>query len=296
VPDHFSIGVLPDLGLRVLFARVGETARAGRALHGLQPTSAYLFAQALAAGALFGAAQRDGGRANLQIVCDGPVRGVVVDAEPGGALRGYVRVPWVHFDGDPAEAARAALGGTGHLAVRIDAGDGSHQRSLLDLRARALPEDLRRWFAASQVVAAAADLAVVPRGDEPLGEVASILVQQLDLDADADDTALRAARERIAAGALPRSLAAGGTTAEIVAAVAGQGLELTAEVAAAYRCGCSPARARVAVSALGPEGIAELLRTERRASITCEFCRQEFVLDAAELEELARRMAGGAGG
>lgn len=289
MPDHLSLGLLPDLGLRVVFARVGETARASRALHGLRPTAAYLFGQALAAAALFGATQRAGGRANLQIVCDGPIRGLVVDAEPSGALRGYVRVPWVHFDGDPAEAAHAALGGTGHLAVRLDPGDGTHQRSLLDLRARSLPEDLRRWFASSQAAAVAADVAVVARGDEPLADVAAILVQQVH--DDRDDAALRAARERIAGGALPRSLAAGASAGEVIAAVAGAGFELEADVAVAYRCGCSPARARVAVSALGAEGIAEILRTERRATITCEFCCQRYVLEADELEEIAGKMA-----
>jgi molecular chaperone Hsp33 len=294
VPDHLSVGLLPDLGLRVVFARVGDTARASRALHGLAGTSAYLFAQALAAAALFGATQREGGRANLQIVCDGPLRGLLVDAEPGGALRGYVRVPWVHFDGDPERAARAALGGQGHLAVRLDPGDGTHQRSLLDLRARSLPEDLRRWFATSHVAAAAADVAVVPRGDEPLGDVAGILVQQVD---DEESDAIAAARARVAAGVLGRSLAAGLPAGEVIAAVAGDGFELQADVEVAYRCGCSPARARVAVSALGPSGIAEILGAERRATITCEFCRQQYVLGPEELEEVARKLAEqGAGG
>ncbi len=295
MPDHLCLGVIPELGLRAVFARVGDTARAGRALHGLAPTSAYLFAQALAAASLFGALQREGGRANLQLVCDGPVGGLLVDAEPGGALRGWVRGPRVHFAGDPAGAARAALGGKGYLAVRLDPGDGTHQRSLLELRALSLPEDLRRWFATSQLVAAAADVAVVPRDGEPLGDVAAILVQQLH---DQDDDAIRGARARVGEGALARSLAAGASAGEVIAEVAGPGFELQADVEVAYRCGCSPGRARIAVSALGREGIADLLRREGKATITCEFCRQEYVLEAGELEELERKLREqeGAGG
>ena len=59
---------------------------------------------------------------------------------------------------------------------------------MMELRALSLPEDLRRWFASSQLVAAAADVAVVPRDGEPLGDVAAILVQQLH---DQDDEAIR---------------------------------------------------------------------------------------------------------
>ena len=287
MPDHLCLGVIPELGLRAVFARVGETARASRALHALSPTSAYLFAQALAAAALFGALQREGGRANLQLVCDGPLSGLLVDAEPTGALRGYVRGPRVHFAGDPAHAARAALGGKGYLAVRLDPGDGTHQRSLLELRALSLPEDLRRWFASSQLVAAAADVAVVTRADEPLGDVAGILVQQLQ---DQEGDAIRSARVRVGEGALARSLSAGASAGEVISAVTGAGFDLQADVEVAYRCGCSPARARVAVSALGREGIADLLRKERKATITCEFCRQEYVIEAGELEDIAHRV------
>ncbi len=104
------------------------------------------------------------------------------------------------------------------------------------------------------------------------------------------DDAIRAARERVAAGALARSLAAGAPAGEVIAAVAGEGFELQADVEVSYRCGCSPARARVAVSALGPEGIAEILRTEGKATITCEFCREQYVLEAEELRDIARRM------
>jgi molecular chaperone Hsp33 len=43
----------------------------------------------------------------------------------------------------------------------------------------------------------------------------------------------------------------------------------------------------VAVSALGSDGIAEVLATDRRAEITCEFCRQRYVIEEPELREIA---------
>jgi molecular chaperone Hsp33 len=288
VPDRLCLGVLPDLGLRAVFVRVGETARHGRALHDLAPTSAYLFGQALAAAALFGAVQDEGGRVNLQLVCDGPLYGLLVEAEPGGGLRGWVRDGRVHFAGVPAQAARAALGSKGYLAVRRDEAGGSHRRSLLDLRARSLPEDLRRWFATSQVTAAVADVAVVARGAEPLGDVAGILVERLG---GMDEEPISRARERVEGGVLAQALAAGATAQGAISLVAGEGFELLCEVEVAYRCSCSPARVRVAVSALGREGIADVLAKEGEAAVTCEFCRKRYVVGAAELEEIARQLA-----
>jgi molecular chaperone Hsp33 len=292
--DRICRGTYPALGVRAVFVRVGDTARMARVLHGLYPTSAYLFAQALAAGALLGSLQKDKGRINLQLECDGPVRGLFVDGDAEGNVRGYVRAPRVHFPGEPTRGAHAALGGQGFLSILREDGRGQPYRSAVELAAFSLPEDLRRWFASSEQVATAMDLAVVPAPPqpgvepEPLGEVAAVLVQRLP---DGDDAAVEAARRRVAEGALPRALAAGAPAQEVISAVGGPGFELLADMEVAYRCGCSHERARVAVSALGQAGIAEVLANERQATITCEFCRQTYVIDAAELAEIAQKLA-----
>lgn len=274
--------------MRVVFARVGDTARMTRVLHGLYPTSAHLFAQALAGGALLGALQKEQGRVNLQIECDGPIGGLFVDADVEGNVRGYVRRPQVSFPGDPVLGARAALGGGGFLSVVREVGAGKFYRSAVQLETRDLAEDLRRWFAASDQVATALDLAVVPRDGEPLGDVAGILLQRLP---DGDAAAIEEARGRLAGGALTRAIAAGRSAQEVIREVAGDGFELLGDVELAYRCGCSMERARAAVSALGREGIAEVLANERQAVITCEFCRSRYVVPEPELRDLARRLA-----
>ncbi|WP_242342179.1 Hsp33 family molecular chaperone HslO [Anaeromyxobacter terrae] len=285
--DRLCRGLFPEPGLRAVFVRVGDTARMARMLHGLYPTSAHLFAQALTAGALLGALQKERGRVNLQLECDGPLSGLFVDADHDGNVRGYVRRPTVNFPGDPARGARAALGGSGFLSVLRQLGDGQHYRSAVELVAFDLPDDLRRWFAASEQVATAVDVAVVPREGEPLGEVAGVLLQRLP---DGDDAAIEAARARLLAGALPEALARGASAQEVISEIGGDGFELLADGEVAYRCGCSDARARSAVSALGREGVLEVLATEKQAVITCEFCRSRYVVDEAALRDIARRL------
>src|SRR5919206_1401354 len=120
--DRLVRGLLPAEGLRAIYVRATDTARLARMLHGLYPTSAHLFAEALAAGLLVAALQKERGRVNLQIECDGPVRGVFVDADPEGNVRGYVRGPNVRFPGDARAGARAALGGSGFLSIVRDLG------------------------------------------------------------------------------------------------------------------------------------------------------------------------------
>jgi len=301
--DRLVRGLYPSLGLRACFVRVGDTARMVRTLHGLSPTAAHLFGQALAAGALLGAQQKDSrGRVNLQLEGDGPLRGLFVDADPDGNVRGYVRAPAIHFPGAPALAIRAALGTTGYLSIIRDLGGGQFYRSSVDLAGDDLVGALRRWFTASEQIETALDLGVVARGEEPLADAAGILVQRLP---DGDAAAVAAVRTRLAAGALASAMAggasamAGGASAqEVLAEVAGPGFELLADAEIAYRCGCSLERARAAVSALGAEGVAQVIAAEGRAEVSCEFCHAHYVLDREALLELERRLRdrdGGAG-
>lgn len=285
--DRLCRGLVPSRGLRAVFVRVGDTARMARMLHGLYPTAARLFAEALAAGALLGALQKDRGRVNLQLECDGPIGGLFVDADAEGNVRGYVRRVGVHFPGDPARGAHAALGGSGYLSVLRDVGGGQHYRSAVELQAMDLAGDLLRWFGSSEQVATALALAVVPRDDEPLADVAGLLVQRLP---DGDGAAVEQARRRIADGAFVEAVSAGRSAQDVISAVVGEGFDLLADVELAYRCGCSPERARVAVSALGPEGVADVIAKDREAVITCEFCRTRYVLTEPELQDLRRRL------
>ena len=288
--DRLVRGILPAQALRVVHVRVSDTARIAAVLHGLYPTSARLFAEAMAAGLLVASLQKDSSRINLQLECDGPVRGLLVDADPDGNVRGYVRAPQVHFPGDPAAGARAALGGAGYLSVLRDLGGGNFYRGHVELRAMDLAKDVERYFAESEQVATALALAVTPRPSEPLGDVAGLLVQRLP---DGDEQALHAVRARLAAGAFGEALARGLGAQDALAAVAGPGFELLSDVEVAYRCGCSLDRARVAVSALGREGILDVLAKEREAVVTCEFCHQRYVVGEAELREMADRLGEG---
>jgi molecular chaperone Hsp33 len=285
--DRLCRGLFPASGLRAAVVRTGDTARMARVLHGLYPTSARLFAKALAAGALLGALQKAKGRVNLQLECDGPLGGLFVDADPDGNVRGYVRHTGVGFAGDPERGDRAALGGAGFLSVLRELGGGQLYRSAVQLQDLDVAGDLGRWFAASEQVETALALAVAPRGDEPLGDVVGLLVQRLP---DGDGAAVEAARRRIADGAVRRAAEAGLGAQELLREVVGEGFDLLADVEVAYRCGCSPERARVAVSALGADGVAEVIAEQHEAVITCEFCRARYVVGEAELEDIRRRL------
>ncbi len=285
--DRLVRGLLPQRGLRAVFVRVTDTARVARMLHGLYPTAARLFAETLAGGLLLASLQKDRSRVNVQIECDGPVRGLFVDADPDGNVRGYVRGPSVHFPGDPRAGARAALGGSGFLSVLRDLGGGQFYRGQIELRHLEIARDLERYFLESEQLATALDVAILPAVGEPLGDVAGVLLQRLP---EGEAEAIEAARRELAGGALARLLGRGAGSQDILAELGGEPLELFGDLEVADRCGCSPERARAAVSVLGRAGVQDVLQKEREAVITCAFCLQRYVVGEAELLDIERRL------
>lgn len=285
--DHILRGLVEQAGLRVICARATETARISTMLHGCYPSAAVLLGEALSAGVLVGALQKDGRRVNLQVECDGPVQGLLVDADSEGNVRATIRRPEVNYPGDPLEGARKALGSAGYLSVLKEQEDGSFYRGSVALGRHDLKAAVLDYFDTSEQVRTALDLVVVPRKGQALGEVAGILVQKLP---DGDDAAVKAARERIAGGAFHEAVARGAPAQEAVRAVVGGAFELLADMEIAYRCTCSKERAYNATSALGAEGVEEVLREEKQAVVTCEFCRQRYVLDEAELKGLLGKL------
>lgn len=291
--DLLLRGLVRTPVLRLIQVEATDLSRMARMLHGLAPTSAAVFAEALAAGLLLGALQKDRSRVNLSLEVDGPLSGVLVDADTEGNVRGRIRRPDIHFPGDHSVGPRAALGGSGTLSVLRDQGEGKFYRGSVEFVPGTLTDNLRRYFAASEQVATVLDVRVLPADREPLGTVAGIVVQKMP---EGSLAALEEVGRRLEAGAFRDGLARGLAGEGLARAVVGDDLEVLSLGGVSYVCTCDRDRAVNAVSALGPDGIRAVLAEERQVVIDCEFCMKRYVIDEAELADIARRLEGGVPG
>ncbi|MHB8416998.1 MAG: Hsp33 family molecular chaperone HslO [Myxococcales bacterium] len=290
--DHLVRGLLRGPGVRVLAAFVTGASRKARDSHGCAPTSAALLAQGLTAGALLAAAlEKEAARVNLQLECDGPARGLFVDAGTDGSLRGYVKNPKVFFSSGPGEplAPERALGRVGYVSVLRDMGGGDVYRGLVELEACELGQDLERYFLVSEQVETAVGLSVLPEGDEPLGTVGGVLVQRLP---EGDGAAVERARGAMRAGALDASLREGHTGSALFEALdLGEGpFTLLEDKPLELRCRCSREKAVAAVLAMGLEEMRALFAEVGEAKIACEFCGARYHVPGPELLGLIRQV------
>ncbi len=276
----------------MLAAFATAASRKARDSHGCAPTSAALLAQGLSAGALLASAlEKEAARVNLQLECDGPARGLFVDAGTDGSLRGYVKNPSVFFGSAPGEplAPERALGRKGYISVLRDFGGGEIYRGLVELEAYELGRDLERYFRVSEQVETAVGLSVLADGEEPLGAVAGVLVQRLP---DGDETAVERARKALRSGALDAALREGRTGSALFDQLdLGDGpLELLSDQPLEFRCRCSREKAVQAVLAMGLEEMRSLFAEVGEAKIACEFCGARYHVPGPELLALIRQV------
>jgi len=280
--DGVVRAMLPEARLRVAVVVCTEAARTARRLHQLRPVSASLLGQGLAAGVLLAALTKDESRLNLQLECDGPLRGLFVDASGRGEVRGYVKNPDVDLEGTGAFRWRPALGNSGFLSVLKDIGQGEYYRSSVQLTLHSLAADLNHYFETSDQVATHVSLEVRADGEEPLGAVAGVLLQAMP---EGDVAELRQRAASLDA-ALTRALAAHPRGARELLEALFPGAEVLASSPAAWRCTCSKQRVLDAIGSLGRAEVQAILDEQGQAAVECQFCRTRHVATRADLEQL----------
>jgi molecular chaperone Hsp33 len=289
--DELVSALLKDVDLRVVLALTSGLSRQARATHKSEPASAALLSQGLTAAALMGALQKSESRINIQLECDGPLRGFFVDGDASGLVRGYSKNPYVaHVGAEGQYRWRPVFGNKGYISVLREIGGGEYYRSSVELERFDFTEDLERYFGISDQVATQLLLEQVPRqeGDttEPLGTVAGLILQPLP---NGDREAFQAVGGQLRQRFRPVLEAHGteGAPAVLKALLPDQpSLEVMSRYPLSFGCSCSRDRVKRALLAMGKEELMDLLEKDGQAEATCQFCTTHYVIPGPEIREL----------
>jgi molecular chaperone Hsp33 len=285
--DSVVRALLTESNLKVSVAVLTGVAREGRARHGLKAAASSLFAQGLAGAALMASLQKGEMRINLQLECDGPLRGFFVDAGAGGDLRGYVKNP--DADVELAEGVfqwRAALGNSGFISVLRDMG-GEYYRSSVELISMRLSDDLNHYFKISDQIATHVAITVHRDGDEPLGKVAGVLIQALP---DGDVPALQKLARDLEARLYEALGKPGVNDATALLAELFPGHEPLIETPLRFACTCSRERAIATLERLGADEVQNIVDTMGSTAISCHFCGSKHEISLPDLWDILERL------
>ena len=241
--------------VRIVAATTTVAVREAARRHQAGPAATLALGRGLTAGLLLATLTKDDERVTLQILGDGPLGGLTVDATAAGAVRAYVKHPGgglkPPFGVRPSLAA--AVGRAGLVNVIRDVGLRETFSGQIALGTGEIDEDVEQYLEKSeQVVSAlACDAIWTPNGAVDFS--AGILIQALP---GSEGAALVAeARTFIAGGEFLRALADARRDGEgVVAAVLGDRLgkvQVLDRRPVAFDCPCSRTRAGTSLALLG---------------------------------------------
>jgi molecular chaperone Hsp33 len=235
-----------------------------------------------------GALQKDRDtRINVQVECDGPLRGLFVDGDGNGILRGYVKNTFVEYVGTEGRYHwRPVLGNKGFLSVLRDQGGGEYYRSSVELEHFDLVADLERYFHQSDQVPTRLFMTQLPTPvdgkSDPLGTVVGLLMQPLP---NGDLDVFQAHGDRLRQEFVTVAQAHGSQSASTLlnALFPEADLDIMSRYPLRFTCSCSRDRVKRALLAMGREELQDLLEKEGQAEATCQFCSTRYVIPGEEI-------------
>jgi molecular chaperone Hsp33 len=285
---------------RVVAVTATGVAREAIRRHEATGAAAVVLARGVTAGLLFATLTKDEERVTLQLLGDGPLGGLTVDATAAGTARAFVK-HLVSLPAHPPERPRLAdaLGASGVVSVIRDLGLRESFRGQTSLATGEVDEDCEHYLAKSEQIESALRCETVLAADGTLVFAAGVLVQALPGGRGA--AVVAAARERLAAGALRAAVAAPGALRDpgsLIEDALGDAIgawHALDERPVRFHCPCSRERAGAALALLGSAELADMILEDGKAEVTCNFCRARHDFTEAELERMRRDLEGSAG-
>src|SRR5215475_5996635 len=149
-------GVTGVVGARVVAAVTTGVVAEARRRHDLHEAGTIALGRAATGALLFATLSKSvEERVTLQVLGDGPLGSVTVDADGAGAVRGFVRNPQVALDAGPRRPSLRKIIGSGLVAVIRDLGRGTMYRGSTEIAAGEIDEDLEAYLAKSEQVESA---------------------------------------------------------------------------------------------------------------------------------------------
>ena len=254
--------------------------------HDVGPTAAAALGRALTGAALLAALMKDDQSILLKFEGNGPLRKIITEAGYNGWVRGYVANPHgkVPLKDGRIDVA-AGLGRAGFLTVIKDIGQNTKYPGTIQLYTSEIGEDLAYYLSQSEQTPSAIALATHLQKDGTIGAAGGFLIQSLP---PADERTLVGIEQEMASlPPLSQLLLKDKSPGEILSILfRSVPHRKIGSRALHYFCSCNKDKMRGALRSLGVEELQEILQEEGGAEVRCEFCRQSYRFEVAELAKL----------
>ncbi len=278
--------------INVVVASTTELVEDARNIKDLSPTATAALGRTLTMGVLMGStlkAKED--TITIQIKGNGPIGGITVVVNQELQVKGYVCEPKVDVpvrEDGKLDVGRA-VGKEGFLYVIKDLGLKEPYVALSKLISGEIAEDFASYFLTSEQKNTAVALGVLvdkngvrKSGGYMITAMPDATVEEISKVEDA----LKKAKP------ISQMLDEGKNLIEIVKEITGtneEDIQKLGEERPTYHCNCSKEKMEKALLAIGKEELEDIIQTDKKVEMTCQFCNKTYTFLEEELKKMIEK-------
>jgi molecular chaperone Hsp33 len=291
MPDHLIRAMLPDLNIRLVAALTTELSRDAATRHKASPAASCALSRGLTAGLLLATLSKSEERVTLQILANGPLKGLTVDAYGDGLVRGYPVEPQGGLEASAKMAKRQRLadliGRQGVVNVVRDVGLRDRYQGQVELVTSEVDEDVEAYLRDSEQIPSAVGCEVVMDETGAIASAGGLLAQIMPDSPPQTRDHLRELQHALRTGELYDLLKTAPPSAEALLQLAARSLSVRIidERPLRFQCRCDLKRIEAMVGQLETVELDGLI-AEGKAEITCNYCGAVYNLSQEDLLRL----------
>ncbi len=294
--DYLVRSIDRDRNFRIFAAVTTGVAETARVRHDTWPVATAALGRVLTGALLLGANLKGQDMITVRVMGDGPLGAIVVSANAGGEVRGYVQEP--HVDLPRKVEGKLPVGeavGRGTLSVTRDLGLKEPFTGSVEIVTGEIAQDLTHYLVTSEQVPSAVSLGVLLNSG---GGVRASGGFWLEILPGAGEKVLSALEENV--GNLPpvsSMVDSGATPEDIAGMVAGRfQIGILGRTPATFKCTCYREKVEDLLISLGEEEMGKLVEAGDGAEVRCQFCGEKYFFIGEDLGRLLKKTVPKPGG
>jgi len=263
-----------------------ETVEKARLLHDTFPTATAALGRTMSAALLLSSLLKQGQRVIVQVAGDGPLKGVVSEADAECRVRCYIKQPHVHLGLKDGKLDVGRAVGKGFFNVIKDLGLRDYYQGSVPLQTGEIATDLAYYLNNSEQIPAAVSLGVYVETDNTARASGGFMIHALP---GAGDEIIAYLEERLKnVRQVSTMIREGLGPQQIIHEALGIPFKMLEEKEVRYYCHCTRDRVLDAIATIGKKDLEELIHKGETIQVQCEFCKAEYSVTQEELDSLRR--------
>ncbi len=215
---------------------------------------------------------------------DGPIGGIIAEANGNGDVKGYAYNPHIELplnEFGKLDVAKAV--GNANMTVMKDLGLKEPYSGQVPMLSGEIAEDISFYFAVSEQTNSVVMLGVLVDVDYSIRQAGGIIIQVLP---NAEDEAITRLEEKIKNFTSLTAALEKGESIEYVLEKLLDEIEIMDTMPVQFRCDCSKQRMERALISVGKKDLEEIAREDKQAELVCPFCSNKYVFNEEELLQM----------